>query len=198
MNRNNQARTGGLLGRPVFWGVAIPLFAMAMMGIWVQLNGGVVTVGASSTDNSLSPQPIVIEEPVPSNLWINLYSTQSMLDAEPLPLGTLIRAYDSQGTLCGEFTVTTAGNYGLMPVYGDDPSTPQDEGAVPGDLITVTVDGIRTFTTPAEVRWTAPGDLLEVDLDAFSGLSTTEESGTWVATVLGGLWHTLTSWISFV
>ncbi len=198
MSWKNQLRNGGLFRRPVFWGVVIPLFTMAMMGLWVQMDGGLVTVGASSTDSPSMSQRTGIEEPMPTTLWINLYGTQSVLDIEPLPLGTQIRAYDPQGTLCGKFTVTMAGNYGLMPIYGDDPSTPQDEGAVPGDLITVTVGDVRTLTTPAEVRWTAPGDLLEVDLAAFSGLSTTEESGTWVTAVLGDLWHILTGWLSFV
>jgi hypothetical protein len=198
MNRNNQAKTGGLFGGRVFWAVVVSLLAMGMVGLWVQMRGDVVGIWASSTDNFSTEQRTNTDEPVPTNLWINLYSTQSALNAEPLPLGTQIRAYDPQGTLSGKFTVTMAGNYGLMPIYGDDPSTPQDEGAVPGDLITVTVDDFRTFTTPAEVRWTAPGDLLQVDLAAFSGLSTTEESGTWVADILGDLWRILTGWLSFI
>jgi len=99
---------------------------------------------------------------------MNVYSPSSLLDEEPLPPGTLVEAYDPQGALSGRFVVVQAGKYGLMPLYGDDPSSPLDEGALPGDTIVFWVNGNRAASTPAQVRWTTYGDVQRVDLYASS------------------------------
>ena len=52
-----------------------------------------------------------------------------------------------------------------MPVYGDDPSTEVDEGAIPGDLLELRINGIRARVTgPDEPVWTAMGDLKQLNL----------------------------------
>ncbi|MFH1484046.1 MAG: hypothetical protein ABIG98_07385 [Chloroflexota bacterium] len=104
------------------------------------------------------------DQPAPTPWWMNFYSPDSVWNDRPLPVGSVVRAYDPQGVLSGEFVVTRAGRYGLMPVYADDPTTPEDEGALPGDVLRFTVDGETASTTPAVVRWTAMGELQRVDL----------------------------------
>ena len=106
------------------------------------------------------------EQPTPTPWWMNLYSPDSLGNDKPLPVGSVVRVYDPQGVLSGEFVVSRAGRYGLMPVYADDPTTPQDEGALPGDVLQFTVDGSPASTTPGVVRWTAMGELQRVDLTA--------------------------------
>ena len=52
-----------------------------------------------------------------------------------------------------------------MPVYGDDPLTEVDEGAVPGDRIKFTInDVVATVTGPDEPVWGTFGDLKQVNL----------------------------------
>jgi hypothetical protein len=104
---------------------------------------------------------------VPTNKWMNFYGLESALDGQPLPVGAVITARDSQGVVCGEFVVTHVGRYGIMPVYGDDPSTEADEGAGPGDPLQFYVDGIKAAVIgPDEPVWTAMGDLKQLELSA--------------------------------
>jgi len=92
-----------------------------------------------------------------------------------VPVGTVIAAFDPQGVKCGEFTVVTAGKYGLMPCYRDDPDTPEDEGPLPGEPISFKIDGLPATPVPTSlngnpvppsttVTWTSHSDLWEVDL----------------------------------
>lgn len=104
------------------------------------------------------------DQPAPTPWWMNFYSPDSLWNDKPLPVGSVVRVYDPQGVLSGEFLVNRAGRYGLMPVYADDPTTPQDEGAVPGDVLRFTVDRRPASTTPEVVRWTGMGELQQVDL----------------------------------
>jgi len=43
--------------------------------------------------------------------------------------------------VCGAATIARAGQYGVLPCYGDDPTTPDDEGAQAGDTIRLQVNG---------------------------------------------------------
>jgi len=78
---------------------------------------------ADSVENTptLAPMRMPAQEVVPTEEWANFYGLGSTLNGQPLPVGVVIRAYDPQGVVCGQFRVTRAGCYGLMPVYGDDP-----------------------------------------------------------------------------
>jgi hypothetical protein len=106
---------------------------------------------------------------VPTDKWVMFYGLESTLNGQPLPVGAVIRAYEPQGVVCGHYQVTEAGRYGLMPVYGDDPLTEVDEGAVPGDRIRLTVNGAAaTVTGPDEPVWVTFADLKQVEL-ALSG-----------------------------
>jgi hypothetical protein len=96
---------------------------------------------------------------LPTNEWMSIYGTDIKLDGEPLPEGTLVKAVDADGVVCGEFTVTTPGRFGMMPIYRDDPTTEIDEGAEPGDNITIY---FNEFEVPIKVTWTSLGDLIDL------------------------------------
>jgi len=91
----------------------------------------------------------------PTNEWISLYGS----DIDPLPEGTLIRAVDPDGVVCGETVVTSPGRFGLMPVYRDDPATRVDEGAEPGDSLSIYLGG---FKVPIKVKWERFGDVIDL------------------------------------
>jgi hypothetical protein len=101
----------------------------------------------------------------PTSTWVNFYGTAHLPDGTPLPVGTEVLALDPDGTVCGATVVTAEGQYGLLACYGDDPTTPEDEGARPGDIIQLVVDdqilGMGTWTAHGERQWRPLG---EVDL----------------------------------
>ena len=70
--------------------------------------------------------------------------------------GDNIKAYDPQGNLCGSAYSISGGQYGIH-VQGDDPTTPQDEGAVDGDAITFKINGKTANITGGSNIWTNNG-----------------------------------------
>ncbi len=97
----------------------------------------------------------------PTFEWILLYCDSPTLDGEPLNPGDTIFAYDADGILCGVDTVRFDGLYGFMPVYIDDPFSPEDEGAMPGDTLSFAINSMPVLTeTP--VVWIANGDRIEL------------------------------------
>jgi len=101
----------------------------------------------------------------PTNQWVNFYSQSSYLNGQPLPAGAVVQAYNPRGVLAGQFVVTSNGWYGLMPVYGDDPNTAQDEGLRAGEVVSFTVNGQPARTMgPDSATWTANGDLKQINL----------------------------------
>jgi len=80
--------------------------------------------------------------------WVNFLSHSSALFGLPVPVGAVIGAFDPGGVQCGEFTVDKAGEYGLMPCYRDDATTPEDDGADPGDVISFTINNLPATPVP--------------------------------------------------
>ncbi|MBI4219552.1 MAG: hypothetical protein HY682_05350 [Chloroflexi bacterium] len=110
----------------------------------------------------VSPQILRL---VPTYAWINAYSLSTTVEGEPVRPGSIILAFDPDGVLIGRSVVDDAGRYGVMALYMDDPATPIDEGALPGDAIRFQIDGIDAVATgPDEPIWTANGAVLNVDL----------------------------------
>lgn len=117
-------------------------------------------------------------KPAPQPAWVDFTGALQIcaVGADP---GDEVAAFDPQGVLCGQCSVTTAGYYGWLHVYGDDPDTPEDEGATAGDLITFKVwdaDAQRESTAhPVAIpgqeppSWTQNGDQAEVDLESYCG-----------------------------
>ncbi len=59
------------------------------------------------------------------------------VDGQSAEIGDEVAVYDPDGVLCGLFILHTTGQYGMLHVYGDDPTTPEiDEGAKEGDALT--------------------------------------------------------------
>jgi len=149
--------------------VLLVIIALAVAAVIIPGRGGngqLSPAGPAST----SPTPASSDIPdtlTPTNSWMNFYGLECTLDGQPLPAGTVITVRDPEGVLCGEFPVTQAGRYGLMPVYGDELATEADEGAIPGDPLDFYINGIKaTVTGLDEPVWTAMGDLKQVNLAA--------------------------------
>lgn len=95
----------------------------------------------------------------PTYEWMNFYGRAALPDGAPAPTGTVVLAVDPQGVICGATVVVDAGHYGLLACYGDDPTTPGDEGARPGDTIRLFIssDGIHATQLIGTGIWTAHG-----------------------------------------
>ncbi|MBK7141732.1 MAG: right-handed parallel beta-helix repeat-containing protein [bacterium] len=100
---------------------------------------------------------VVVDEPIATNEWISVFCASPHLDGQTIPGGSIIRAFDPQGVLCGKATVRADGSFGFMLVYRDDQYTATDEGAIPGDKISFTINGEMVVVSPA-IYWTTNGD----------------------------------------
>ena len=97
------------------------------------------------------PAGKVSGDTTPTNTWVDFYGLDSTYQGQPLPVGAVVAVFDPQGVQCGEATVSNGGTYGIMPCYGDDFGTLEDEGAVYGDVLSFTING-RTAQTVAVAR----------------------------------------------
>ena len=101
----------------------------------------------------------------PAPEWVNFLSANTTFLGEPVPVDAVIVAFDPQGVQCGEFTVVEEGKYGFLPCYRDDDTTPEDDGADPGDVISFTINGLPAEALgPDDPIWTSHGDRRVVDL----------------------------------
>lgn len=75
------------------------------------------------------------------------------INGEPAPAGTNISVYDPDMVRCGFFVVKIRGIYGLLSCNGDDPDTPEDEGATTNDRLMFFVNDMPAETSE-EVTWT--------------------------------------------
>ena len=114
------------------------------------------TQGNSGGAESPPSSPKFLQVP-PSSTLVNFYGTAQLPDGTPLPVGTTVLAVDPDGVVCGATMVTHEGQYGLLACYGDDPTTPEDECARPGDIIQLIVDdqilSMSTWTAHGERQW---------------------------------------------
>lgn len=114
---------------------------------------------SGTSENSLTLRPTFS--------WANVFGDSSTVNGRPINQGDVITAFDPSGTLIGRFTVSSEGQFGLMAVYEDDPTTVADEGAEPGDQITFMINGLPAAVVgPHDPVWTANGALLMLNLTA--------------------------------
>ena len=90
-------------------------------------------------------------------VWTDFYGTVTY-NGQPAPIGTVVDAFDPDGVHCGTFTVgditDSAGIFGFMPVYGDDPFTAGvDEGADDGETISFKVNGRDATVDSGDPTW---------------------------------------------
>ncbi|MCX6033193.1 MAG: hypothetical protein NT169_28400 [Chloroflexi bacterium] len=125
----------------------------------------------------------------PTNQWVDFYGVNNTYLGSPVPVGAYIAVFDPQGVQCGEFTVTHAGTYGIVPCYGDDPTTPLDEGAVYGDVLHFTINGQAAQTEAISVNgapvapntvvtWSPVQGLWQVNLHVTAGDTATPTATT--------------------
>ncbi len=79
-----------------------------------------------------------------SRFWTNIYSSNLTLDGIPVPKGAEIIAVASDNRVVGSGTVGENGQFGFMPVYGDDPMTPDIDGLRSGETFSLVIDGAAT------------------------------------------------------
>ena len=109
-------------------------------------------------------RPALQEVPffAPTTEWADVYGA-ALLSGQPVPGGAVIVAYDPAGIAAGAFVVRTAGQFGFLHVYADDPRTPTDEGVQAGDMLHFTLDGRPAVASPPVV-WTGRGEVYETTL----------------------------------
>ncbi len=110
---------------------------------------------------------------IPTNEWINVWSDSALYDGSVVEIGDVIDVFDPQGVHCGTFVVSKANQYGIVPVYRDDPlTTSTDEGAAPGDTLRFTINGYTASTLgPDQPIWRSSGQVLKVRLSALPSAS---------------------------
>ena len=70
--------------------------------------------------------------------------------------GDVITARTTDGVACGEVVAGVSGAF-LMHVYGDDPSTPEVEGAQPGEVVEFFVNSRAASVASGSSRWSDRG-----------------------------------------
>jgi hypothetical protein len=101
----------------------------------------------------LAPSTGVASQSVvtPTTEWVNFVSTDSTFLGRSLIVGDRVDIYDPQGVLCGNRIIVSAGALPVTACYGDDPSTPEDEGALPGDALRFEINGVPAGVTVISV-----------------------------------------------
>jgi hypothetical protein len=107
-------------------------------------------------------------EVTPTLEWVDLYCAVAYFDDMLLPLGTVIEAFDPLDNICGQWTVVEEGRYGFMPVYTDDPWSPEDEGCDTNDVITLKVNGFEVEPFNAPLIWVGNGARIETCFEGYS------------------------------
>jgi len=119
-----------------------------------------VNSGISERDDAGFAAHELLSEVAPTYAWVNLYGPALGSDEQPLPISTTVVAVDPDGVVCGAVAVSVEGQFGLLPCYGDDLTTAQDEGAEPGDILELLVDG----EVLGHATWTEHGERRRVGL----------------------------------
>jgi hypothetical protein len=109
----------------------------------------------------------------PNPAWTSFFGSGLTFNGLPAPIGSIVDAYDPSGVHIGRDTVHTAGQFGYMPAYGDDPSTPLlDEGAVTGDDVVFKVNGRPATILSGNPDW-SDQSTREVELTANGNIAMT-------------------------
>ena len=96
---------------------------------------------------------------IPTNEWVSVFGDNIKLNGQLMPVETEVKAFDPDQVLCGEFIVNKEGSFGFMHIYRDDPHTKLDEGAEPGDEITIYINNIKL---PFKVSWKSFGEVIDL------------------------------------
>lgn len=113
---------------------------------------------AASMTNTQAVRPAPVQD-ARKNIVATPFSMDFYGYIENLKAGDVIEVTDPDGTICGVFLANKDGQYGFLHVYGDDPSTIEDEGAVLGDVLGFRLNG--DLLNGPEVFWTGDGERQE-------------------------------------
>ncbi|UCG51503.1 MAG: choice-of-anchor D domain-containing protein [Candidatus Latescibacterota bacterium] len=109
----------------------------------------------TTSDAQVPSGPVTV---TPTTEWVNLWGDSVVIDGSLISVGTLVQAIDEDSVICGEFVVTEEGCFGIMPVYRDDPFTPEDEGPEPGEEVRFLFD---RFMNSRVLTWSENGDIID-------------------------------------
>lgn len=98
---------------------------------------------------------------IPTNEWISIYCGAPTLNGIPLTESDTIKVLDPDGVLCGMTGIRPQGGFAFSPVYRDDSTSMLDEGAEPGDVLTILLNNQVVHVRPPLV-WTSNGDRFEL------------------------------------
>jgi Secretion system C-terminal sorting domain len=101
---------------------------------------------------------LLVADPIPTSTWTSFYDDATTYNGLPVPIGSVIEAFDPDNVNCGKFivgsVVDSAGYYGFMSAYGDDPTSPLiDEGALLGQTITFKINGRAATVNSGDNTW---------------------------------------------
>ena len=120
------------------------IYMQNSFGYWVKITSDdeVIYPGSAPASTKLIYPTPRFQEDVDLAMtpdWVDFYGMVE-IDGQLANSGLSVRVYDSDGVLCGGCEVMEDGAFGILPVYGDDAITPEDEGASPGDRLQFYVD----------------------------------------------------------
>ncbi|HOT93195.1 MAG TPA: CARDB domain-containing protein [Anaerolineae bacterium] len=151
--------------------IAIPPTAYADDGSIVV---GILRINAAS--GAIINEVALEEETIPRANWCAVQQTPYFTDVygnvailgQNAPAGTVVEARNPRGETVGCFVVSTAGQYGFMRIYGEDPTaTPPIPGMRAGELVAFRVNGAPAVAMPL-LYWQADYGTHKVDLNAGS------------------------------
>jgi len=96
---------------------------------------------------------------------------KAMIGNQPLKKGDMIAAsvpaVEINDGCVGLFTIDIPGSYGAMPIYGDDSTTPEQDGVRSEDTIyfkIITEEGKLVYELAETVDWKGAGEIREFDV----------------------------------
>jgi hypothetical protein len=98
---------------------------------------------------------------VPTNEWISIYCGGPTLNGRLLTQDDTIKVLDPDGVLCGMTGIRPQGGFAFAPIYRDDSTSFSDEGAEPGDTLTILINNVIVHVYPPLI-WTSNGDRFEL------------------------------------
>ncbi len=139
-------------------------------GYWIKVYNNVDLIYPADDSLSgamISMPPCKIVSPrktsvKPTNVVMFIHGGVS-LDDKPAPVGSRITVWTPSGVLVGEGTVDRTGEYEFLPIYGNDITTPELDGAQMNDELIVKVDG---HPVSKSIRWLGDRTIQQVDLVA--------------------------------
>ncbi len=111
-----------------------------------------------------SDQPDAVCPGVQNTPFFTIVYGTITLNGSAAPVGSLVKAYSPRNDLVGCFSITSAGNYGAMYIYGEDTTvSPAIPGMRANEAVSFTIDDIPATSTPT-LQWINDKDLHSVNL----------------------------------